>query len=402
MDELDALLRDAVRLRLQSDVPLGALLSGGVDSSTVVALMQEQAGRRVRTFTIGFDAREYDEAAQARAVAEHLGTEHTELYLTGDDALEVVPRLPEMFDEPLADPSQLPTFLVSRLARQHVTVALSGDGGDELFAGYNRYLEGERMITGPGAWPRALRRAGAAGLAAVPAAAWDAIHQAMRPVLPARARTRLPGEKLHKLAALLRQDSPERMYRSLLSAWQEPAGLVRGEEENGNEALASLAGLGLMERMMLADQAGYLADDLLAKVDRASMAVSLEARVPILDHRVVEYSWRLPRRLKVREGRGKWILRQVLYRRVPPALVDREKMGFSVPVAAWLRGPLRDWGADLLHSGGGDPINLRAARSAWERFLAGERGLATGLWAVLNYLAWNRERSSVTGITEAV
>lgn len=391
IDELDTLLCDAVRLRLQADVPLGALLSGGVDSSTVVALMQEQAGRRVRTFTIGFDAREYDEAAQARRVAAHLGTDHTELYLNGDDALELVPQLPQMFDEPLADPSQLPTYLVCRLARRHVTVALSGDGGDELFAGYNRYLEGERMIAGPGGWPRLLRRVGAAALTAVPAGGWDAIHRALLPLLPARARGRLPGDKLHKLAALLREDSPDRMYRSLLSAWQDPSSLVVGGKENGRDVLAAVPGLGLLESMMLADQTGYLADDLLAKVDRASMAVSLETRVPLLDHRVVELSWRLPRQWKTREGRGKWLLRQVLYRRVPRQLVDREKMGFSVPIAAWLQGPLRTWAADLLASPGCEPLNLAAAQRAWTRFVRGERGLAAGLWAVLNYVAWHRE-----------
>jgi asparagine synthase (glutamine-hydrolysing) len=391
ISELETLLTDAVRLRMQADVPLGALLSGGVDSSTVVALMQASADRPVKTFTIGFDQQEFDEAAHARAIAKHLGTEHTELNLTGADALAVVPRLAEMFDEPLADPSQIPTFLVCELARREVTVALTGDGGDELFAGYNRYIQGERLITGFKRWPDLLRRFSASGLTSVSPRTWNRMRDTLRPVFPSAARTRLLGEKMHKLGDLLRAESTQGMYRSLLSAWQDPEDLVvdGGAAADRNGALDGQTQLALMERMMLADQTSYLPDDLLAKVDRASMAVSLEARVPILDHRVVELSWRLPRKFKVRAGRGKWILREILYKHVPRAMVDREKMGFSVPLAQWLAGPLRNWAGDLLHSGETDRF-LRGVvvRREWDRFLAGDSTNAAGTWAVVMFRAW--------------
>jgi asparagine synthase (glutamine-hydrolysing) len=399
--EFDALLTDAVRLRMQADVPLGALLSGGIDSSTVVALMQASADRPVKTFTIGFDQAEFDEAAHARAIARHLGTDHTELHLAGSDALAVIPDLPEMFDEPLADPSQIPTFLVCQLARREVTVALTGDGGDELFGGYNRYISGERMIAGLQRWPPLLRRFSAAGATTLSPRSWNQVRDALRPVFPAVGRTRLFGEKIHKVADLLRADSTSGMYRSLLSAWQDPEDLVVGGFGDGNHdaSLGANDSLGLMERMMLADQSSYLPDDLLAKVDRASMAVSLEARVPILDHRVVEWSWRLPRKFKVRDGRGKWILRQVLYKHVPPALVDREKMGFSVPLAEWLAGPLRNWAGDLLLSAQKDEI-LRGTvvRREWDRFVAGDSSRAAGLWALVMFKAW--QNRWVAGVPE--
>ena len=388
--ELETLLTDAVRVRMQADVPLGALLSGGVDSSTVIALMQACADRPVKTFTIGFDRREFDEAAHARAIANHLGTDHTELRLTGADALAVVPRLPDMFDEPLADPSQIPTFLVCELARPHVTVALTGDGGDELFGGYNRYVAGERMISDFQRYPSLLRRFSASGVTSLSPRTWNRVGHLLRPVFPVAGSTRLLGERLYKVAELLRGDSASGMYRSLLSAWQEPERLVvTAPEERGNHALASDDRLGLMERMMLADQKGYLPDDLLAKVDRASMAVGLEARVPILDHRVVEYSWRLPRRFKVRDGRGKWILREILNKHVPRELTDREKMGFSVPLAQWLAGPLRNWAGDLLHSHAASEF-LRGAvvSQRWDKFLTGNTASAPGIWALVMFCAW--------------
>jgi len=391
VSELETLLTDAVRLRMQADVPLGALLSGGIDSSTVVALMQASADRPVKTFTIGFDQHEFDEAAQARAVAKHLGTDHTELHLTGADALAVIPRLADMFDEPLADPSQIPTFLVSELARREVTVALTGDGGDELFGGYNRYIQGEGMIEGFQRWPGLLRRLSAVGLTSVSPRTWNRMRDKLKPVFPAAGHTRLLGEKMHKLGDVLRAESTHGMYRSLLSAWQNPEELVVGGDA-AEKAYGSFAGdsqLALMERMMLADQTAYLPDDLLAKVDRASMAVSLEARVPILDHRVVEFSWRLPRKFKVRDGRGKWILREILYKHIPRALVDREKMGFSVPLAKWLAGPLRNWAGDLLLSEESEEF-LRGSvvRREWDRFLSGDSTNAAGIWAVVMFRAW--------------
>jgi asparagine synthase (glutamine-hydrolysing) len=388
--ELETLLTDAVRLRMQADVPLGALLSGGIDSSTVVALMQASADRPVKTFTIGFDRQEFDEAAHARSIAAHLGTDHAELLVTGADALAVIPQLAEMFDEPLADPSQIPTYLVSQLARRHVTVALSGDGGDELFGGYNRYIMGERLISGFQRYPNLVRRFSASGVTSLSPRTWNHVGDLLRPVFPVAGRTRLLGEKLHKIAELLRADSKSGMYRSLLSAWQNPENLVvGGHRSDSHRSLGADDRLGLMERMMLADQQSYLPDDLLAKVDRASMAVGLEARVPILDHRVVELSWRLPRRLKVRDGRGKWILRQILYKHVPPALVDREKMGFSVPLAQWLAGPLRSWAGDLLLSRRNDEfLRAGARRREWDNFLNGNSSNAPGIWALVMFCAW--------------
>ncbi len=393
--ELDRLLVECVGMRMEADVPLGALLSGGIDSSTVVAVMQSLSTRPVKTFTIGFDEAEHNEAAHARRIAQHLGTDHTELLLTGAEALDLVPRLPDMFDEPLADPSQIPTFLVCQLARREVTVALTGDGGDECFAGYNRYIRGERLITRARRFPASVRRLSAIGIASMAPETWDRLHQAVSPVLPSSARVRLPGAKLHKIGDLIGAESVPLMYRSLLSAWQDPGLLVAGGRDGEDRVLQVLGGgepRALLDRMMLADQLTYLPDDLLAKVDRASMATSLEARVPLLDHRLVEFSWRLPHALKIRKRQGKWILRQVLYRRVPRNLVDREKVGFTVPIAHWLRGPLRAWAEDLLAPDALRRDGLLEAvpiRRAWERFLSGKGHDATGLWTVLMLRAWS-------------
>jgi asparagine synthase (glutamine-hydrolysing) len=392
VDELDGLLVEAVKCRLHADVPLGALLSGGIDSSTVVAMMQEASSRPVKTYTIGFAEEEFDEAQHAARVAQHLGTEHTELQLTGEDAHALVPRLPEIFDEPLADPSQLPTLLVSELARRHVTVALCGDGGDELFGGYNRYVYGTRMLPRVTRVPRAVRHGVGAGIGTVSAATWDRLHRCAAAVVPSMPNQRL-GERIHKLGTLMTADSVGGMYRSLLSAWQQPEELVdecrAGEDENerilnGNEPRD------LLDRMMLADQMTYLPDDLLAKVDRASMAVSLEVRAPLLDHRVVEFSWRVPASLKLRGTLGKWILRQVLYRRVPKALVERPKMGFSVPIDRWLRGPLRTWAEGLLsHEALADSgLDSRAIGRVWKDLVDGRRPAGAALWAVIMFQAW--------------
>ncbi len=394
IDELDALLADAVRCRLYADVPLGALLSGGIDSSAVVALMQEMTTQPVKTYTIGFAEEEFDEARHAARVARHLGTDHTELLLTGEGAHAVIPRLPEIFDEPLADPSQLPTFLVSQLARQHVTVALSGDGGDELFAGYNRYLYGARVLSGVNRLPRGVRRLVAAGIGSVPQPTWDRLHRVTTALLPGVANQHLPGERMHKLGNLMRAASVGDMYRALLSAWQQPDSLLvdRGAIEDPNRRILDGGQPAhLLDRMMLADQLTYLPDDLLAKVDRASMAVSLEVRTPLLDHRVVEFSWRLAHSLKVRGGLGKWALRQVLYRRLPRHLVDRPKMGFSVPIDRWLRGPLRKWAESLLsHDELGRSGLLEPAPiiGAWRELREGRRPAGPALWAVIMFQAW--------------
>jgi asparagine synthase (glutamine-hydrolysing) len=356
--------------------------------------MQAQSMGRVKTFSIGFWDQRFDEAAHARAVAEHLGTDHTELYVTPDDALAVIPQLPDIYDEPFADASQIPTYLVSRLARQHVTVSLSGDGGDELFAGYNRYGWGRRLWGSLGWIPRPVRRWGGRAITAVSPAAWEQAFSTLGPVLPRRMRTRLPGNKLHKLAGVLDAESADAMFFRLTSLWSDPAAVVRGAHEpstviSDRTRWASVPSF--TERMMFVDLVSYLPDDILTKVDRASMAVSLEARVPLLDHRVVEYAWRLPLALKLRGGETKWALRQVLYRYVPAALIERPKMGFGIPVCAWLRGPLRGWAEDLLsedrlrEEGFFDPLRVR---TAWREHLSGHLDREYQLWPVLMFQAW--------------
>jgi len=397
VDALETLLRDAVSLRMLADVPLGAFLSGGVDSSTVVALMQAQSDRPVRTFSIGSADAAYDEAPQARAVANHLGTDHTELYVTPEQALDVVPRLATMYDEPFADSSQIPTFLVSELARREVTVALSGDGGDELFAGYNRHVWAGRVWRGMAPVPALLRAALARGLTAVAPDTWDRWFAQAGPILPRALRHRTPGYKVHKLAGGLRATGPLDLYERLAAQWPDPATVLSA----GTAPLADHAGArGLRDfpsQMMLLDMQRYLPDDILTKVDRASMAVSLEARVPLLDHRVVEFAWRLPLALKLREGQGKWVLRQVLYRHVPQALIERPKMGFGIPIGAWLRGPLRDWAESLL-----DERRLREEgffrpapiREVWRQHLAGTHAWEHQLWTVLMFQGWlERQRA---------
>ena len=392
IDQLDSHLADAVSRRMCADVPLGALLSGGIDSSTVVAFMQEASSRPVKTYTIGFAEEEFDEAPHAARVAEHLGTDHTELILTGDDACALVPRMPDIFDEPLADPSQLPTLLVSQLARREVTVALCGDGGDELFGGYNRYVYGTRVLSRLERVPSAIRRRVGAGICLVPSTTWDRMHRFTAAVLP-RVPSEHFGERVLKLGHVMNAESVGDMYRSLLSAWQHPEDVVSEEPVDFDQNEMILNGCepaDLLDRMMLADQLVYLPDDLLAKVDRASMAVSLEVRAPLLDHRVVEFSWRLPRALKLRDGIGKWILREVLYRRVPQALVERPKMGFSVPIDRWLRGPLKRWASELLapdELARTGLLNPSAILESWQGLQSG-RPAGAALWAVIMFQAW--------------
>ena len=397
VDALESTLKQAVELRMVADVPLGAFLSGGIDSSLIVALMQAASRRPVKTFTIGFDVPDYDEAPHARAVARHLGTEHTELYVRPEDALSVIPRLPTMYDEPFADCSQIPTHLVSALARQQVTVAMSGDAGDELFAGYSRYAVANGLWQRQRRWPLALRRATAAGLRAVSPATWDRVFNLLHPLLPRAARQPMPGDKLHKLSRLLAEDDPLAMYFKLISLWQTPAEAVPGAQEPASAlalAAAAPAGLNTIERMMFVDSLHYLPGDILAKVDRASMACSLEARVPFLDPAVVALAWRLPFDWKLRGGVGKWVLRELLARYVPRPLFERPKRGFAVPIDQWLRGPLRDWAEHLLaerrlaEAGFFAPAMVRAV---WRAHLAGGQNLQYMLWHVLMFEAW-RER----------
>jgi asparagine synthase (glutamine-hydrolysing) len=393
-DHLDRLLRDAVRQQMIADVPVGAFLSGGIDSSTIVALMQAESTSPVKTFTIGFHEHGYDEAEHAKAVARHLGTDHTELYVTPAEARAVIPRLPTLYDEPFADASQIPTFLVSSLARRTVTVSLSGDGGDELFGGYDRYLRCRRLWRNVGWAPPAMRRTVATVLTAVSTDGWDRLDRSSGLKIAGRARHRAPGHRIHKLASILAMERPEAMYHALESRWQDPAALVVDGHEPSSiltdrDRWANLDDV--THRMMYYDLLTYLPDDVLVKVDRASMGVSLEARAPFLDHRVVEFAWRTPLAMKVRDGRGKVLLRQVLDQYVPRALIERPKMGFGVPIDVWLRGPLREWAEDLLGESRlrreefFDPAPIRAR---WTEHLAGDRDWQYPLWAILMFQAW--------------
>ena len=394
--ELERLLCDAVQLRMEADVPLGALLSGGIDSSTVVALMQSKASRAVKTYSIAFEVADYNEADHAARVAQHLGTDHTELLVTGQVALNVVPRLADIFDEPHADVSQIPAFLVCALARREVTVALSGDGGDEIFGGYNRYVYGDRILGRLARVPTPARRLLAAGIGQVSPRSWARMTRTLSPVVGPLRRHAHAAEKLQKVRRLLDFDSSAQMYRSLVSAWQEPEHLVVGGRAPHGRLDRTLARKDLprlIDRIMLADQLTYLPDDQLAKVDRVSMAVSLEVRVPLLDHRLVEFAWTLPPSMKVRQGEGKWLLRQVLYRLLPREIVDRPKQGLSVPLATWLRGPLRSWAEgllspDLLERDG--LLHAAPIRRAWEALLQGQSAMAQALWGMVLFQQWRQ------------
>lgn len=391
VDALERVLREAIKGNMVADVPLGAFLSGGVDSSTVVALMQAQSSRPVKTFSIGFDVEGFDEAPHARAVAKHLGTEHEELYFSAQDMIDLVPRLPEIWDEPFADSSQLPTYLVSRMARQHVTVALSGDGGDELFAGYGRY----------GQLAAVSQMAGAMGGIAAPlgrmthelmnARAFAPFRALMPPVFRARV-DRWSG----RMAETGRANGLENAYRRMAAQGLPPEQLLLAPAEqvadHWNGSLAARFP-GAIERAQMIDTLTYLPDDILTKVDRASMAVSLEARAPLLDHRVFDFAWRLPEHMKRRGGESKWALKQVLYRHVPRAIVDRPKMGFGVPIDVFLRGPLKDWAESLINAPrlkAEGLFNVEAVRALWDRHQAGEQWQYP-LWTILMLQAW-RER----------
>ena len=395
IDALESQLTRSIGLRMIADVPLGAFLSGGIDSSTIVALMQKQSSRPVKTFTIGFNETGFDEAQYAKAVSRHLGTDHTELYVTPETARAVIPRLPMLYDEPFADPSQIPTFLVSELARQHVTVSLSGDGGDELFGGYNRYFWTAQMWKTFGWAPVSLRKATARSLARISPLSWSKLLGA----------SNLPnlGDKIHKIFEIMPAASPEAIYLDLVSRWKEPVELVIGASEPLTPLTDRSTWLktpSLAERMMALDLVTYLPDDILVKVDRASMGTSLEARAPFLDdHETVEFAWKLPLNMKIRDGKGKWILRQVLYRHVPREMFDRPKMGFGVPIDSWLRGPLRPWTENLLdekrllREGYFNPAPIR---QKWQEHLSGGRNWQYYLWNVLMFQAWLENETRVS------
>ena len=400
IEELDGLLREAVRIRMVADVPLGAFLSGGVDSSTVVALMQVQSTQPVRTFTVGYHEEEFNEARHAKDVAAHLGTDHTELYVTPQDAMAVIPRLPQLYDEPFGDSSQIPTFLVSELTRRHITVSLSGDGGDELFGGYTRYFNCQLIWNRLMTIPAPLRRVLAFGIHSVSPSQWTALVRYMTPLLPKRLRMTLPGDKLYKLANLLIMAGPETLYHRLISQWPDPTAVVLGSVEPSTPVTdrARWATVpGLMEQMMYLDTVTYLPDDILVKIDRASMGIGLETRTPLLDHRVVELAWRLPTSLKVRNGEGKWALRQVLHKYVPRRLIDRPKMGFGIPIDSWLRGSLRAWAESLIEEqrlrdeGFFDPVPIR---ERWAAHLSGQRDWQYALWTVLMFQAWRDQQAA--------
>ncbi|MGA0059116.1 MAG: asparagine synthase (glutamine-hydrolyzing) [Planctomycetota bacterium] len=390
---VDGAVSDAVRIRMIADVPLGAFLSGGIDSTTVVAMMQAHATRPVRTFTLGSHASTHDESAFARAVASHLGTEHTELIVSPGDAAALVPGHLAGMDQPFADSSSLPTYLVSRLARQDVTVALSGDGGDEVFGGYTRHRVAAGRLGQLLRLPRPARRAVAQALRAVPVQGWDSLAM----LLPPSIRPGAPGDQVHKGAASLAARDLRDLHDRLTTHWPDPSAIVRGSTESpswtGPPDLAGLAG-GPMEFMLALDSLGYLPDDILTKVDRASMAVSLEARVPLLDHRLVELAWTLPSSFRVREGRTKWVLREVLARHVPPGLTERPKRGFGQPIGSWLRGPLRPWAEDLFtveSLSADDLFNPAPIRALWDEHLRGRRSHAHLLWDVLALQAWRHK-----------
>jgi len=392
---VDSALRSSVAEQMVSDVPLGALLSGGVDSSLIAALMQSAGSRPARTFCIGFSDASYNEAVHAKAVASHLGTSHTEMIVEPRDALEVIPRLPDLYDEPFGDSSQIPTALVCKLARQHVTVALSGDAGDELFGGYNRYFWAERLWKNLSKVPPGMRRAMGSSIASVSAARWNAVFKMAGAVLPSSVAVSNPGDKLHKFSEIAAAVSSQELYWMLVSQWRGDLPLTAIKREPGT--LVSLPGLwpdflNLTEQMMYVDTLTYLPDDILVKVDRASMASSLEMRVPFLDARVVDLAWSLPMSYKASGCRGKIILRELLKKYLPGELIERPKQGFALPIAEWLRGPLREWAEALLCPEAlatDGVLDAGAVRAMWSKHLLGHN-MQYGLWNVLMFQAWRQ------------
>ena len=397
-DAIEAQLSKSIGQQRLADVPLGAFLSGGVDSSAVVALMQAQSTKPIRTFTIGFDESGFDEAVYAKKVAQHLGTDHTELYVKPSDALDVIPKLASIYCEPFSDSSQIPTYLVSQMAKEQVSVVLSGDGGDEIFGGYNRYLSAKKVWSRMQYLPHFARKFISGSMHSLSPSAWDDVFSFFKPVVPQRMHLVGAGDKVHKLADVLALSDGKAFYHRLNSHWEDPASVVIGSEEPQTLFTDSSKWpeTDSFEHWMMAmDTQTYMTDDILVKVDRASMAASLESRVPMLDHRMIELAWRMPLDFKIKDGQGKWLLRQVLYRHVPKELIERPKQGFGIPLDSWLRGPLREWAESLL-----DERRLRdegyfhpqLIRKKWQEHLSGRRNWQHHLWDILMFQAWLSEQ----------
>jgi len=396
VNELEALAKNAVHHQMMADVPFGALLSGGIDSSTVVALMQSQSSQPVKTFTIGFNEDGFNEAVHAKAVAKHLGTDHTELYIDPNQAMEVIPRLPSLYCEPFADSSQIPTYLVSQLAKQQVSVSLSGDAGDELFCGYNRYKLTVQLWKKLSLIPAPMRGFTSKLITSIAPATWNRLGE----IIPGGKNYASLGNKIHKGAGVLASADFRKLYLGMVSQISHPSEWVIGGFEPATKLIGSsplLAEFSDVEQMMLLDTVSYLPDDILVKLDRATMGASLEGRTPFLDHRIVEFAWTLPIDYKLRDGQTKWPLRQLLYRYVPKELIDRPKMGFGIPIGDWLRGPLRDWAESLLSVNRlkrDGYFHPEIIREKWAEHLSGKRNWQSQLWTVLMFQAWLEENKS--------
>jgi len=391
IQKLDDLLSKSIKQQMISDVPLGAFLSGGIDSSVVASLMQKQSKNKIKTFTIGFKEKQYNEAEYAKKVALHLGTDHTELYITPEQAIDVISRLPKIYDEPFADSSQIPTFLVSEMTRQHVTVSLSGDGGDELFGGYSRYFMANRAWIKIEKIPLTIRKLVSKGITLLSPNTWDCLINNAFKILPSSFMMSHPGDKIYKLSRMLTSNNIYDVYDGLVSHWNNSFEVVIGSKKRTNKVNKNIDFLHPENEMMFLDSITYLPDDILVKVDRAAMSVSLETRAPFLDKNVVEFAWQLPFNMKIRNSQGKWILRKVLDRYVPNELVDRPKMGFGVPIDSWLRGPLREWAEDLLSEKrlkDDGYFHVEAIRKKWDEHLSGYRNWQYHLWSVLMFQMW--------------
>ena len=393
VEHLERLLRNSVKGQMIADVPLGAFLSGGIDSSTIVALMQDQSIKPIKTFSIGFNEKEFNEAIYSKEVAKLLGTDHTELYLSANDALNILPKLPELYDEPFSDPSQLPTFLVSQLTSEYVKVALSGDGGDELFGGYNRYTFAFNLWNKLARIPAPIRKLLGLSISSIPPSYLNSIINPFKNIIPNKFRLNNPGDKLHKGVRVLKSNSLNQVYSALTSHWEDPSSLVIDASEPKHETFMSksIGCFSDIESMMLLDMMTYLPYDILVKVDRAAMGVSLETRVPFLDHRIVQFALSLPMKWKIREGKGKWVLRKLLSKYLPQDLIDRPKMGFGVPIDYWLRGELKDWARDLMN-----PEKLKnegflesdLIQIKLSEHISGKRNWQYQLWSILMFQAW--------------